>query len=220
MPTLALLPSFLRVSRGIVGAPARCRGRGWLLAVAVAATTVVLYLEKWPIQAVVQRDGDGVARLLATFADACGSGQAMTLLGVLALLAGRWARRPALVDAAVAFAAAGAWCWLFTKLGQVVLAERRPNDGGAMRLFALDGHGVSGHAAAAALLYGPVHAILARGATPRVRRAVGAGWLAWTVIVAWSRVWLGMHFVWNVVLGLAIGFFTGSSAAHSLSRSG
>jgi membrane-associated phospholipid phosphatase len=83
-----------------------------------------------------------------------------------------------------------------------------------MKLFALGGHGVSGHAAAAALLFWPVRDVLARGATPGVRRVVTAALVAWAVVVAWSRVWLGMHFVWNVMAGLAMGLFTGFVAVR------
>lgn len=78
-----------------------------------------------------------------------------------------------------------------------------------MKLFAPGGHGVSGHAAAAALLFWPVRDVLARDASPRVRQVVAAALFAWAALVGWSRVWLGMHFVWNVELGLVIGFFTG-----------
>jgi len=85
-----------------------------------------------------------------------------------------------------------------------------------MTFRALGGHGVSGHAAAAALLFSPVRDVLARGATPRVRRMVTAALLAWAMWVSWSRVWLGMHFVWNVVLGCAIGFLTGRAATRAL----
>ncbi len=141
----------------------------------------------------------------------------------VAFIAGRWARRRALGDAALVLGVAGVWCFIFTKTGQFVLAERRPTEGGTMKLLALGGHGVSGHAAAASLLFSPVRDLLfspvrdllARGATPGVRRMVTAGLLARAIVVAWSRVWLGMHFVWNVMLGLAIGFFTGLVAARA-----
>jgi membrane-associated phospholipid phosphatase len=66
----------------------------------------------------------------------------------------------------------------------------------------------------AALLFFPVRDVLARDATPRVRHIVTAALLAWAALVGWSRVWLGMHFVWNVSLGLAIGFFTGFVATR------
>jgi membrane-associated phospholipid phosphatase len=205
---------FGRVSRGIVSAPARAGARGWVTLLAVLSATVLAYAEKRSIQACVQGGGGHGARALALFVDAYGDGFAVLALGTAALVVGRLARKPPLVDAALALGAAGIWCWLFTKTGQLVLAERRPNEGGAMKLFALGGHGVSGHAAAAALLFYPVRDVLARGATPRVRCFVTAALLAWALVVAWSRVSLGMHFLWNVLLGLAVGLFTGSVAAR------
>jgi membrane-associated phospholipid phosphatase len=211
-----LLRSFGRVTREVFCGPTRWRPARWALAVGIGSATWLAYLEKWPVQGVLQGRGDGILRELALLANLCGSGVATASLGVVALLVGLWRRRPALVETAIALGAAGFWCWIFTRTGQVVFAEQRPNDGGAMHFFATDGHGVSGHASAAALLCEPVHDILARGATPRVRRGVRAGLIAWALFVAWSRVWLGMHFVWNVVLGLAIGFFTGSAAARAL----
>jgi membrane-associated phospholipid phosphatase len=207
-----------RVSRDIVTSPVRWRSRQWVLFLAVVATTWLAYVEKRSIQPCVQRGGGSGARALALLIDACGGGFAVTLLGFAALVAGRWARKRALVDAALVLGVAGVWCWIFTKTGQLVLAERRPNDGGTMKLFALGGHGVSGHAAAAALLFSPVRDVLARGATPKVRRVVTAALLAWAVLVGWSRVWLGMHFVWNVMLGFAMGVSTGLVAARAGGR--
>jgi membrane-associated phospholipid phosphatase len=203
-----------RVSRDIVSAPARAGARGWTTFLAVVAATVLAYAGKRSIQACVQGGAGHGARAIALLIDVCGDGFAVLALGSSALVAGRLARKPALVDAALALGAAGIWCWLFTRAGQLVLAERRPNDGGAMKLFALGGHGVSGHAAAAALLLYPVRDVLARGATPRVRSVVTLALLAWAVVVAWSRVCLGMHFLWNVMIGLAIGLFTGSVATR------
>jgi len=43
---------------------------------------------------------------------------------------------------------------------------------------------------------------------------VTAALLAWAILVGWSRVQLGMHFVWNVMLGTAIGLFTGFVATR------
>jgi membrane-associated phospholipid phosphatase len=203
------------VSCAIGTAPTRWRSRQWGLLLAVAVATLVAYVEKWPLQACAQGVGGAGARAVALFIDAFADGFAVIVLGFTALFAGRWLRKPALVEAALVLGAAGIWCWIFTKTGQLVLAERRPKDGGAMVLFALDGHSVSGHAAAAALLFSPVRDVLARGATRGVRGILTVALLSWAVVVSWSRVWLGMHFVWNVLLGLAIGFFTGFVAARS-----
>jgi membrane-associated phospholipid phosphatase len=210
--------SFERVSRDIVTAPARWRMRQWGLLLAITATTLLAYVDKWPIEAFFQAGGGAVPRAVAQLIDAYGGGLAVTLLGLAVFAAGKWTGRRVLVDAAVALAAAGIWCWIFTKTGQLVLAERRPNEGGAMRFFALGGHGASGHASGAAVLFSPVRDVLARGAAPPGRHIVTVALLAWAAVVSWSRVWLGMHFVWNVMLGLAIGFFTGLVATRALQQ--
>lgn len=203
-----------RAGRDLVVWPATWRVRQWAMALAVAATTVFAYVEKAPIQARVQGGPGGALHDVAVLVDACGDGRTVTALGLVALALGRWTRRPALVEAALALGVAGLWCWVLTRAGQLVLAERRPSEGGAMRLFAPGGHGVSGHAAAAALLFFPVRDVVARDATPRGRAFASAALLAWAALVGWSRVWLGMHFVWNVVLGLAIGLATGFVATR------
>jgi len=196
--------------------------QGRLLVLALAATTLLAYAGKWQLQACVERGGGGGARAIAGAVDAWGDGATLIVLGLATLLAGRLAHRRVLVDAALVLGVAGLWCWLLTEGGQLVLAERRPKDGGAMLLFALGGHGVSGHASGAGLVFFPVRDVLARNARPIVRGAVTAALVAWAALVGWSRVWLGMHFVWNVVLGLAIGLFTGlvaSRAQGALARS-
>lgn len=149
---------------------------------------------------------------LAEVANVGGAGATMTLFGLAALVVGRALRRDALVNAALVLGAAGAWCWILTRTGQIVLAEQRPVEGGEMRWFAMDGHGVSGHAAIAALLFAPVRDVLARRAPGSVRHAAAGAIMAWAAFVGWSRMWLGMHFLWNVVLGLALGFLTGHAA--------
>jgi membrane-associated phospholipid phosphatase len=203
-----------RVGLRIATAPARWRARPWGVLLAVVASTLALYVEKRPIQGALQGGGGSAVRAVALFLNVGGSGLAIALLGLAVLVAGRWSRRPVLVDMAVVLAAAGIWCWVLMKTGQLVLAERRPVEGGEMMLFALGGHGVSGHAAAAGVLFFPVRDVLARDASPLGRRLVTAALLAWAALIGWSRVWLGMHFVWNVELGLAIGYFTGLVATR------
>jgi membrane-associated phospholipid phosphatase len=111
-------------------------------------------------------------------------------------------------------AVAGVWCFALTQLGQLVLAEARPIEGGAMHWLARGGHGVSGHASAAGMLYSPIRRVLARDLRAADRQLVTAALAAWAVIIAWSRMWMGMHYLWNVMLGLALGFFTGSSVVR------
>ncbi len=211
-----LVRDVARVGRGLARAPLAWRAREWTIAVALAAALGAALLEKRWLQDSLQGGGDGVAGAVASAANVAGSGLAVTCAGLVALAIGRLGRRTALVDTALALGAAGVWCWLLTKAGQLVLAERRPVDGGAFRLFALDGHGVSGHAAAAALLVELVRYAPVRAAGGRVRRLAWVAALLWAALVGWSRVWLGMHFVWNVLLGYAIGAWVGSVAAKEL----
>lgn len=210
---LAFGRSLRAVSREIVKAPSRWGAHQWTVLGAVVLATIVAYAEKWPLQALVERGDGTAAHALAELADVLGSGLATVSYGVAAFAVGRWAKRRALVDAAMVLGAGGAWCFALTEVGQLVLAECRPLQGGAMHLVALGGHGVSGHACAAALLVSTARHCVERGTRRSLRRIANVGLLAWAVVVCWSRVFLGQHFVWNVMLGFAIGAFI-SSVAH------
>jgi membrane-associated phospholipid phosphatase len=110
-------------------------------------------------------------------------------------------------------AVAGVFCLAFTKLGQLVFAEARPSEGGALRFFGMHGHGFSGHASAAAVVFFPVYeATRARSLTTRT--IVAALALSWMLLVGYTRVWANQHFVWNVMAGWTIGLFAGHSAAR------
>ncbi len=215
---VALARSLFTVSREIVTAPCRWRVRDWGTLSALTVATVAAFLEKWPLQSFIQRFDGRAARFLAVVADAGGSGLATVAYGVAAFIIGRSAKSRALVDVAIALGIGGAWCWALTKVGQIFLAECRPNEGGALHLMALDGHGVSGHASAVALLFWTVRGVLERNVRDPLRRLGEAGVLAWAILVCWSRVYLGLHFAWNVILGFAIGSFTGRRAWSALAR--
>jgi len=144
-----------------------------------------------------------------------GNGGASVCYGATTFVIGRWSKRRVWVDLALTLATGGMWCSALTKVGQFVLAEARPSDGGVMHFLTGDGDRVSGHASAVALVYVATQGILTRNDPPTVRHAVRAGLLAWVVIVGWSRIHFGAHFAWNVVLRLAIGHFTGSVAART-----
>lgn len=64
----------------------------------------------------------------------------------------------------------------------------------------------SGHSARAAALYAAVALVLARRRPPRVRALLAAGAAAIAVGVACSRVMLGVHWLSDVVAGLAFGW--------------
>jgi membrane-associated phospholipid phosphatase len=207
----------VEVARDLVRTAARLDGRGWLLLVSLLAATGLAYADKWPLVALAQWAHPPGAFHLATFIRYAGAGVAWILVGSVAFVAGRWTRYTPLVEAATALAAGGLWCWLLTDLGQWVLAEQRPVEGGAMRLFSAGGHGVSGHASLAGLLFFPCQ-LLARRASPRGRATTNAIVVGWAALVAWSRMWLGMHFLWNVMLGLGLGTWTGLVATRVVSR--
>jgi len=143
----------------------------------------------------------------------CG-GAGMTVLGVAAYLVGRWRKIDALTDAALVFAAAGFWSFTITTLGQFVLADMRPKDGGTLMFFGIHGHGVSGHASSASLLMSVVTDVLARDRKRSTRMILGGVFFAWALFVGWTRIHLGMHHAWNVVLGLGLGFVCSRAATR------
>lgn len=64
----------------------------------------------------------------------------------------------------------------------------------------------SGHSATAAALYAAVALVLARRRSPRTRALLAAGAAAIAVAVACSRVMLGVHWLSDVIAGLAFGW--------------
>lgn len=64
----------------------------------------------------------------------------------------------------------------------------------------------SGHSAAAAAGYAAIALVLARGRSVAVGRWLLAGAVIMAVVVAASRVFLGVHWLTDVVAGLALGW--------------
>jgi membrane-associated phospholipid phosphatase len=64
----------------------------------------------------------------------------------------------------------------------------------------------SGHSATAAALYAAVALVLARGRAPEIRAFIAGAAVAIAVAVACSRVLLGVHWLSDVVAGLAFGW--------------
>ena len=102
-------------------------------------------------------------------------------------------------------------------LGQMVLAEDRPKDGGEMKYFKMTdaGHGISGHAALSASLSGPLNAVFLQ-VTPDdsvlthslkyFGRAIVYGA---PLLTAWHRIHYDKHYLWNVLLGSSLGYSMG-----------
>ena len=126
----------------------------------------------------------------------------------LAIVAAR-TRDPKLRAFVRRFAKAGAIGFAVFQASRFVLAEQRPKDGGEMRFFRARGHGVSGHALAAALLYGPVMSTWGRELSRRDRALLSAALHAWIAFIAWSRVRKDEHYAWNVMLGAKLGLSVG-----------
>ena len=164
----------------------------------------IAFVAKRPIQARLVRK-PGRRAPIAQLGAILGSGHAMLVFGIALALIARKSSDPRLREAAKRFAKAGVIGWTLFQPTRFVLAERRPNAGGKMRFFRFHGHGVSGHAMATALVYGPIMSTYGAQMTPAKRRALSAALLGWIGIVAWSRVRLDEHYLWNSLLGTAMG---------------
>ncbi len=187
----------------LVTQPARWKRRSWVAVAALGICVVLGYIAKRQLQSLFAGASVGATR----FADTFGSGWAMMILGVAMLAVGRVLSSPRIIRTVIVFGVAGFWSWLSSVVGAFILAEKRPRDGGAMHFFAFDGHGVSGHACAAAVLLMTAHGTLLKQSSKTTRAFVTLALCAWTVFVAWSRVRTNMHFVWNVLLGVAVGAY-------------
>ena len=110
---------------------------------------------------------------------------------------------------------------LVTLGGRWVLAEDRPKYGGSLRPFHGVGGGISGPAATAASISGVLSRMylqISPDDTParRAWKRIGKGFAYGApVVVAFERVNLQQHFLYNTVLGLSIGFWSGNAVADA-----
>ena len=212
------LSLFVKTGRLIAGAPLRSRSwtkRQWAWRFAVGGAVVLAWAGKRDMQAFIQGHGGASATSLAKFINTYANGAGMAAVALAAFASGHFLRKQRLKDTALVFGVAGVWCAALWSAGRFVFAERRPLAGGAMEFFALDGHGFSGHAAVAALLVLPIRNVLLRRRSRRMRNALTVLVLAWVGVVGWSRVFLGMHFAWNILAGLAVGFWASAAAVET-----
>jgi membrane-associated phospholipid phosphatase len=196
--------------RRMATAPLRLGRTEWAATAAFAALVGVAVVRKRELQALFEERRAG--RALAATVSRLGEGRTMTVLVLALLLAGLASSRKRVVEGAVVLAVALAWAYLLAFAGDWVLGEARPVEGGAMHWFSR-GHGVSGHAAAASALFFPIRDVLAGGLDRRGRALVTASLVAWISLVGWARVSLGMHYVWNVLLGCGLGLFVGGEVS-------
>jgi membrane-associated phospholipid phosphatase len=210
---LALLP---RTGLQVLKMPRAWTARQWTGRLGLIALIALAALEKRPLQAAIQGHARYGLVELAAFVDEHADGTSMFLYAFLVFALGWIFRVEKVRQASEVILSSGVFCFLFWVVGKFIFAERRPLDGGELLFFTQGGHGVSGHAAVAALLILPARAVLLRDRTRWVQNAGMAAAILWVAIVCWSRVYLGRHFVWNVLAGIAVGLFCSAAAIEAL----
>jgi len=110
---------------------------------------------------------------------------------------------------------------LVTLGGRWVLAEDRPKYGGSLHPFHGVGGGISGHSATAASISGVLSRMYLQpdsddGSASLAWKRVGKGFAyGLPVIVAFGRINDQQHYLYNTVLGLSIGFWSGHRVADA-----
>ena len=131
-----------------------------------------------------------------------GAAGVLVPLVLAAGLAWRWRRGSWRPLALLAGAAAGAW------VVQVAVKQlvERPRPPAGLALSHATGFAFpSGHATDAAAVYGMLAVLLARSGRPAARVAAWAGAAALVALVGLSRLYLGVHWLSDVVAGAALG---------------
>ncbi len=110
---------------------------------------------------------------------------------------------------------------LVTLGGRWVLAEDRPKYGGSLHPFRGVGGGISGHSATAASISGILSRMYLQadpddGRATLAWKRVGQGFAyGMPVIVAFGRINDQQHYLYNTILGLSIGFWSGHTVADA-----
>ena len=123
------------------------------------------------------------------------------VLALTALIA--WLRRRRLVPL-VFLAVVGVGQGLLVNLLKVIVDRDRPD---VLQLVAVRGPSFpSGHSAGAAACWAAVALVVADGRSRRAQAALAAGAVVIAVAVATSRALLGVHWLTDVLAGLAVGW--------------
>ena len=141
-------------------------------------------------------------------------------LALVVLAAAVWLTRRRRVNEAVLLAVSAAGIELFNAGFKLVVQRPRPE----LAYVHLDTYSFpSGHAAGSAAIYGVIVYLLAAQARDlRVRVAVGVGYVALVALICFSRLYLEVHYLSDVLAGASLGaaWAAGSLFVYELKRDG
>ncbi len=198
--------------------------KGYLPAVATGAGTIPLVIFKNDVQRQVDlSSGEDLPFIhpdafYARF-EFLGNNTTLPALSMAFILGGVAAGSHREVETGLMLAQSLLFTAAVTGLGQLVLAEDRPFDGGDMGFFRMNGHGVSGHSSVAASMVKPLDAQYLTIRDDDRTAEVVTKWAgkvflhAAPLMVGVTRVRSNKHYVWNVVLGLSAGYWVGKIVA-------
>jgi undecaprenyl-diphosphatase len=141
-------------------------------------------------------------------------------LALVVLAAAVWLARRRRVNEAVLLAVSAAGIELFNAGFKLVVQRPRPE----LAYVHLDTYSFpSGHAAGSAAIYGVIVYLLAAQARDlRVRVAVGVGYVALVALICFSRLYLEVHYLSDVLAGASLGaaWAAGLLFVYELKRDG
>lgn len=214
-----ILPKLLlRVGREIPLWFVKCGIKGWAGIGLFLLSLVAFYHYRWQLRTFFMGSNDGFAESLAQVGRYFGDGITVAVMVAVLFVVGIVLKKRVFGEASLVLAVAGLYCGVLTIVGQFILAEARPESGGAMAFFMIGGHGISGHSSSSAVMFFPLYGTLGKKLNKPLRLAFGTILLFWAGMVAWSRMWDDKHFLWNVLLGSAIGFFAGYLTLNTWGR--
>ncbi len=199
-------------------APRRSPTPVWLVAAGIVALVLVAIAVRvgppaWDASVfrTLNDVGDTWARLLDPLARLA-SPLALTLFAVgAALFVVLWNRSPAPL---VAGAAAGAAAWIVANAAKLVVERPRPYETLADAVLRQSpAHGTSFPSSHTAVTVAVVTALMPF--LPKPARVVAIGY---AVLVAWSRVYLGVHYPLDVLAGAGIGLAVGGGVWLAVDR--
>ena len=205
----------------LTAAPSRMDGVSYATLAALLGTAGYLYAEKDKIRDWLQSnrsdEGDDIAGAVKPI------GNVYIAAGLASgiYLSGHLFKSDREKETGLMLAESLVYTGVLVGIGQFIFAEDRPDQGGGIHFFTTGGHGVSGHAAVAAALAGPINkqylTIEGDDARPmRVMKYIGKVVVyGLPALTSWSRLNDDDHFAWNCLLGSVIGYTVGELIANA-----